>query len=434
MSDSLAARSWVAPANDPACGFPLDSLPWCVFCAADGHAHIGVGIGDSILDLHACAASGLLDGLSNELLAACRAEQLNPLMTLGHEGWRALRHHLRELLAEPTNAAAETRARRAESLLAPQQNAHFVLPATIGDYTDFYASAHHARRVGSLFRPQNPLLPNYRTIPLGYHGRASSIVLSGTPVRRPRGQRKGEDDAPLFAPTHALDYEAEIGFFLGAGNALGEPIPIFEAEDHIFGLCVLNDWSARDIQSWEYQPLGPFLAKNFATSISPWIVPLDALANYRVAGPERAPDDPAPLKYLHSPSASTDGIDLHLTVTLCSAKMRVAGMAPLPVSHGNLCSLFWTLRQMVTHHASNGCNLRPGDLLATGTISGPKPGSEGCLLEMQATRGALTLPTGEERRFLEDGDEVAISATAERPGQPRIALGSCAGIILPAHP
>ena len=433
MSRSSAAQSWVAAANDPACGFPLASLPWCVFRAEDG-MHIGVGIGRSILDLHACAARGLLADLDPDLLAACCARQLNPLMALGHEAWTRARRHLRNLLAEPENAEAELRAQQAEALLIPQQQASFVLPAAIGDYTDFYASVHHARRVGSLFRPDHPLLPNYKWVPIGYHGRASSIVLSGTPVRRPRGQRKGEDDMPLFAPTQSLDYEAEIGFFLGPGDTLGEPVPIDHAEEHIFGLCVLNDWSARDIQNWEYQPLGPFLAKSFATSISPWIVPLDALADYRVPGPERAPDDPAPLGYLHSPSAATDGIDVKISVTLRSARMRTADMEPLAVSHGHLRSLFWSLRQMVTHHASNGCNLRPGDLLATGTISGPDSGSEGCLLEMRATHGALTLPTGEERSFLADGDEVTISASAERPGLPCIALGSCTGTILSAHP
>ncbi len=432
MTVHPAVRSWVAFANDPTSGFPLASLPWCVFHAGD-RTRIGAGIGDSILDLHACVGSGLLDGLHSEVVAACRAERLNELMALGPTAWSALRRCVMDLLAEPLNAAAEKRARQAEALLIRQCCATFAPPATIGDYTDFYASAHHAQRIGSLFRPQNPLLPNYKWVPIGYHGRASSIVLSGTPVRRPRGQRKSENDTPIFAPTHALDYEAEIGFFVGPGNAPDQPIPIDEAERHIFGLCVLNDWSARDMQSWEYQPLGPFLSKSFATSISPWVVPLDALADYRVAGPERAPNDPAPLPYLHSISTATDGIDIGITVALRSARMRAAGMEPMPVSQANLRTLFWTLRQMVTHHASNGCNLRPGDLLATGTISGPDPGSEGCLLEMRATRGALTLPTGEERSYLEDGDEVTICAAADREGLPRIAIGSCTGKVMPAE-
>ena len=425
------ARSWVESANDAASGFPLTSLPWCVFLAGD-ERHIGVGIGDSILDVKACADRGLLHGLDERLLDACRAQQLNPLMTLGSAAWDRLRRCMTELLAEPINEAAEAKARDVEALLVKQRAAVFTMPAAIGDYTDFYASAHHARRVGSLFRPENPLLPNYKWVPIGYHGRASSIVLSGTAVRRPRGQRRGEDGRPIFVATTALDYEAEIGFLVGPGNAQGTTIPIAEAERHIFGLCVVNDWSARDVQSWEYQPLGPFLAKSFATSISPWIVPLEALAPYRVPGPERDDSDPQTLDYLQSTTTAMDGIDVSITVALSSERMRAAGMEAMTVSRGNLRSLFWTLRQMVTHHASNGCNLRSGDLMATGTISGAAAGSEGCLLEMRATRGALKLPTGEQREFLEDGDAVTISASAEREGLPRVEMGSCTSVVLPA--
>ncbi len=425
---STSARSWVETANDPECGFPLVSLPWCVFQAGD-ERRIGVGIGERILDVKGCADEGLLDGLSAALLTACRAVQLNALMELGEAEWGRLRARLKALLAEPTNADEEARAREVEKLLIPCRDAVFAMPAAIGDYTDFYASAHHARRVGSLFRPENPLLPNYKWVPIGYHGRASSVVLSGTPIRRPSGQRKGENCAPIFAPTGMLDYEAEMGLFMGAGNALGERIAIGEAEKHIFGLCVVNDWSARDMQSWEYQPLGPFLAKSFATSISPWIVPLEALEAYRVPGPERASDDPLPLPYLQSTTADVDGIDVQVTVALRSAKMRAEKMEAMTVSRGNLRSLFWTLRQMVTHHASNGCNLRAGDLMATGTISGAEAGSEGCLLELRATRGPLRLPTDEDRIALEDGDEVTIRAWAQCDGWPRIEIGSCAGVV-----
>src|ERR1035437_2192458 len=268
-----------------------------------------------------------------------------------------------------------------EPLLVPASAATMQLPARIGDYTDFYASIHHATRVGKLFRPDNPLLPNYKYLPIGYHGRASSIVLSGSEIVRPCGQIKVSAGAPIFGPTQSLDYELEVGLFVGPGNPLGQPIPIAEAEQHLFGLCLVNDWSARDIQSWEYQPLGPFLAKSFATTISPWIMPMEALAPYRVPVAERSAGDPAPLAYLSSPSSSRDGIDLRLEAFLESAQMRRERVEPMLLGKSNLRDLYWSIAQLLTHHASNGCNLRPGDLLATGTISGPEEGSEGCLLE-----------------------------------------------------
>jgi fumarylacetoacetase len=306
------------------------------------------------------------------------------------------------------------------------------LPARIGDYTDFYASIYHATRVGKRFRPDNPLLPNYKYIPIGYHGRVSSIVVSGQQIRRPCGQTKSQADEPVFRPTQALDYELEVGLLVGKGNQLGQSVPITEAEDHIFGLCLMNDWSARDIQSWEYQPLGPFLAKNFATTISPWIVPLEALAPYRVPAFTRPATDPAPLQYLRSPSAETGGIDLTLEVYIQSEQMRQAGTAPMLLSKGNLRDLYWTIAQLVTHHASNGCNIRPGDLLATGTVSGPEEGSEGCLLEKQ--NGAIRLPSGESRKFLEDGDLVTFRAYCHRAGLPRIGFGECTGTVIGNEP
>jgi fumarylacetoacetase len=302
------------------------------------------------------------------------------------------------------------------------------VPARIGDYTDFYASIHHATNVGRLFRPDNPLLPNYKYVPIGYHGRASSIVVSGAEVHRPSGQSKDATAAaPVFAPSRALDYELEVGFFIGPGNALGQPIPIGQAEDHIFGICLLNDWSARDIQSWEYQPLGPFLAKSFATTISPWIVTMEALAPFRAPAFQRADGDPDPLPYLNSPEdRSHGGIDLTLEVYMKSKQMD----APIRLSRGNLKDLYWTLPQLLAHHASNGCNLRPGDLLASGTVSGPLPDARGCLLEL-TQRGAdpISLPSGEIRKFLEDGDEVILRGFCERPGFPRIGLGDCRGTI-----
>jgi fumarylacetoacetase len=310
-----------------------------------------------------------------------------------------------------------------------------LLPAAIGDYTDFYASVYHATNVGSMFRPDNPLLPNYKWVPIGYHGRASSIVVSGTPVRRPRGQAKDADvDSPVFRPTRSLDYEMEVGCFVGPGNALGQPVAIDTAGQHLFGICLVNDWSARDIQSWEYQPLGPFLSKSFATTISPWVVTMEALAPYRTPAFSRPPGDPAPLGYLDSAvTRSEGGLGLTVEVYLSTARMRAEGLAAHRLSKGSAADLYWGLEQMFTHHASNGCNLRPGDLFATGTISGPAKDSRGCLLEL-TWRGSdpVMLPTGETRKFLEDDDEVTFRASCEREGFARIGLGTCSGMIVPA--
>ena len=421
----MALKSWVPTANDPQTDFPLQNLPYGVFRHRE-LTRIGVGIGDRILDLQACAQQGLLAALPKEIAAACSSELLNSLMSLGTAAWTALRHQLTALLGEE-QAASETQ-KRVEPLLVPMCEAVMQLPALIGDYTDFYASIYHATRVGKRFRPDNPLLPNYKYIPIGYHGRASSIVVSGQQIQRPSGQTKSQTDEPIFQPTQALDYELEVALFVGTGNQLGQAIAISEAESHIFGLCLMNDWSARDIQSWEYQPLGPFLAKNFATTISPWIVPLDALAPYRVPAFARPAGDPAPLNYLRSPSAERDGIDLNLEVYLQSKQMRQTGTPPMQLSKGNLRDLYWSITQLVTHHASNSCNLRPGDLLATGTVSGPEEGSEGCLLEKQ--NGAIRLPGGESRRYLEDGDQVTFRAYCHRAGLPRIGFGECAGTVI----
>jgi fumarylacetoacetase len=311
-------------------------------------------------------------------------------------------------------------------------DARMQLPASIGDYTDFYASIFHATNVGSMFRPDEPLLPNYKYVPIGYHGRASSIRVSGAPVRRPHGQSRPPDaPEPQFGLSRRLDFELEVGAFIGAGNTLGEPIPIADAEQHLFGVCLLNDWSARDIQQWEYQPLGPFLAKSFATTISPWVVTLDALEPFRTAAFSRPAGDPPPLRYLsHPDDTAGGGIDVQLEVSIASARMRAEGIVPHAIAHSNTRHLYWTLAQLVTHHASNGCDLRPGDRLATGTVSGPTRGSRGCLLEL-TWRGTepLLLPTGEERRFLEDGDEVIFRGWCERHGRARIGLGECRSII-----
>ncbi|MGH9587857.1 MAG: fumarylacetoacetase [Acidobacteriaceae bacterium] len=411
-------QSWVEGANGA--DFPLENLPLGVFLRADGQACIGSAIGDSILDLRAASDAGLL---TPDLAAACREDSLNALMGLGREASRALRQRLQELFSDPSAQKS------VDPLLVNRAQARMLLPARIGDYTDFYASIYHATNVGKLFRPDNPLLPNYKWVPIGYHGRASSIVASGAPIHRPSGQIKpAEATAPTFGPTRALDYELEVGFFIGVGNNLAEPIPLSQAEQHIFGLCLVNDWSARDIQSWEYQPLGPFLAKNFATTISPWIVTLDALEPFRIPAFSRPENDPAPLPYLHSPEdQSHGGFDITLEVWLRTSKMR----EPVRISRGNLRHLYWTPAQMLTHHAGNGCNLRPGDLLASGTVSGPTPDSLGCLLEI-TRRGAqpLTLPNGESRKFLEDGDEVTLRAYCEREAHARIGFGECNGIVV----
>jgi fumarylacetoacetase len=430
-------RSWIASANDPTSDFPIQNLPYGVFRHRQ-QTHIGIAIGDRILDLHACADHRLLDGLSEKTIAACRAEDgdaatLNSLMSLGASSWSALRRQIATLL-DADRADGKTQNAVSECLV-PMHEAEMQLPARIGDYTDFYASIHHATRVGKLFRPDNPLLPNYKYVPIGYHGRASSILVSGQGIIRPWGQTKAATaTVPVFGPTHALDYEMEVGIFVGTGNCLGERIPIAEAEQNIFGLCLVNDWSARDIQSWEYQPLGPFLAKNFATTISPWIVSLEALAPYRVAAPARPDGDPAPLPYLCSPSQMDglrlDGFDLTLEVFLQTLQMRQTGVAPMLLSSGNLRDLYWTIAQLLTHHASNGCNLRAGDLLATGTISGPTDGSEGCLLEKVHNSEPIRLPSGEVRTFLEDGDQVTFRAYTQKAGLPRIGFGECTGTIL----
>lgn len=404
--------SWVASAETPDTDFPIENLPFGVL--EDGR--MVVAIGDQVLDLAAALPSA--------------PRSFVAVLAAGPVAWRSLRAGITALLTAGT-PEGERAQRAAESLLIPMASADLVLPP-VGDYTDFYASVYHATNVGRLFRPDNPLLPNYKHVPIGYHGRASSLVPSGTPIRRPRGQSKvPEADAPIFGPSRSLDYEAEIGFFVGPGNALGTPIPISEAESHIFGFCLVNDWSARDIQAWEYQPLGPFLGKNFATTLSPWIVTLDALAPFRVPVAARPLDDPQPMDYLSLPSPQT--LDIWIEVWLRTERMRESNVAPVRISRGNFRDLYWTAPQMLAHHASNGCPLRPADLLASGTISGASPDSLGCLLEL-TRRGAapFALPSGETRSFLADGDEITLRAFCERPGARRIGFGDCRGIVLPA--
>lgn len=422
-------RSWVESANQQDTDFPIQNLPFGVF-RTQGSAEttrIGVAIGDKILDLSRCSHAGLLQQLPEQLQAACTAPNLNLLMGMGTPAKLALRHCLSELLRYEQQPPSE------REILISMSDAELLVPANIGDYTDFYASIFHATNVGKLFRPDNPLLPNYKYVPIAYHGRASSIVPSGTSIKRPNGQtKKPENSAPSFASSQMLDYELEVGFFVGAGNQLGQPIYIDRAEEHIFGLCLVNDWSARDIQAWEYQPLGPFLAKSFVTTISPWVVTLEALAPFRCPAFNRAEGDPQPLPYLSSPvDNSLGGIDITLEVWICSAQMREQGMQPFRLSRGSFQQMYWTLAQMLTHHSSNGCNLRPGDLVASGTVSSSEQGSQGCLLEI-TQRGSqpIELPTGEVRKFLADGDEIILRGYCEKAGYNRVGFGECRGTIL----
>jgi fumarylacetoacetase len=426
-------KSWVESANDPACGFPLQSLPYCIFAGEDGRPRPGVGIGTRILDLRWCKGAGLLDGLPASIQAACEARLLNRLMACEATAHAALRSRLMDILdAEAAQATRDA----AGTALTPKEAVTLLKPVEPANYTDFYASIHHATRVGKLLRPENPLLPNYKFVPIGYHGRASSIVVGGTPVRRPHGQTRPSEPSgkPGFGPTHFLDYEVEAGIYIAETNPLGEPVPIRQAGDRMFGISLLNDWSARDVQSWENQPLGPFLAKSFATSVSPWVVPMAALAPFRVPAAPRPSEDPEPLSYLFDATDQYAGaIDLTLEAFLLTPAMRAAGQVPNRLSQANLRDLYWTPAQLIAHHTSNGCNLLPGDLLATGTVSGREDSAAGCLLELTAGGAKpLALPNGENRTALEDGDEVILRGSCRRQGFPDVSLGECRGLVLPA--
>src|SRR5687768_1687386 len=425
-------RSWVSSANSPDTDFPIQNLPFGVFSRkGDTVRRVGVAIGDQIIDVSEAEKANVWDADGRAAASPCADPTLNRVAQSSPASLSAFRARLSDLLTgEPDSSAMKPLPDRA---LVPMADAQLHLPARIGDYTDFYASIYHATNVGKLFRPDNPLLPNYKYVPIGYHGRSSSIVLSGTNVRRPKGQYLASGaTTPSFGPSELLDYEAEVGFFVGRGNALGEPLRIDEAAEHIFGVCLVNDWSARDIQSWEYQPLGPFLSKNFATTISPWVVTMEALEPYRVPAFFRPPTDPMPLPYLRSDKDKNEGgLDLTIEVYLRSMLMREGHMRPHLVSRASLGDMYWTPAQMLTHHASNGCNLQPCDLFASGTVSGPEPASQGCLLEL-TRRGAepITLPTGEERKFLHDGDEVIMRGVLAREGAARIGLGECIGRVV----
>ena len=412
-------RSWVASANQAGCDFPIQNLPYGRFRpAGSGEAfRIGVAIGDQVLDLK---ATGLI-----------HTDDMNVLMAKAPAERQALRAAISAGLAEGSEEAAEW----AKALLA-QSAVEMAVPCRIGDYTDFYTSVHHATTVGKQFRPDNPLLPNYKWVPIGYHGRASSIGVSGQRFRRPQGQTKAPDaSAPNLGPSKRLDYELELGWFIGQGNAQGEPIDMDRAESHLFGVALFNDWSARDIQGWEYQPLGPFLSKNFASTLSPWLVTMEALAPFR-APFERASGDPQPLPYLDSPANRAQGaLSIKLEVLLQTAKMREAGEPPVRLSRTDTTrAAYWTPAQLVAHHTVNGCNLQPGDLLGSGTLSGPDADEAGSLMELTGSgKQPVVLPNGERRSFLEDGDTLTLRGWCEREGAVRIGLGEVSGTVEPAR-
>ncbi len=420
-------QSWVNSANAPDTDFPIQNLPYGRFRRPGEGWRIGVAIGDLVLDLKLAAARPLWSPEAKALLAPLAEGDLNAFMALGPAARRTLRAALSKALA-----AGGVQAELAPCLVA-QAAVEMGVPCRIGDYTDFYVGIHHATAVGRLFRPDNPLLPNYKWVPIGYHGRASSVVPSGTPIRRPRGQVAGAE-GPSLGPTQRLDLELELGLFIGAGNAMGEPIPIARAEEHLFGVTLFNDWSARDIQAWEYQPLGPFLSKSFGSTVSPWIVTMEALAPFR-APFTRPEGDPQPLSYLDDAANRAQGaLDILLEVRLQTAAMREAGLAAVTLSRSGVAqAAYWTPAQLVAHHTVNGCNLQPGDLLGSGTLSGPLREQAGSLLELTAGgKEPITLPNGERRTFLQDGDTLLLAGHCERAGARRIGFGVCAGTVLPA--
>ncbi|MEY4509876.1 MAG: hypothetical protein RLZZ450_1998 [Pseudomonadota bacterium] len=427
-----ALSSWLSAANAKDTDFPVQNLPIGVFRRrSPGDApRGGIAIGDQIVDLS--RASKLFEGLAAQTAAACAAPSLNGYLALGHEAWSALRLALSRALR--TGSALEE---QLTECLVPEADAELVLPITVGDYTDFYASIHHATRVGLLFRPDQPLMPNYTWLPVAYHGRSSSVVVSGTDIRRPCGQLKPPSaSTPTVAASARLDYELELGVVVGPGNAPGERISVDGADPHVYGLCLLNDWSARDIQAWEYQPLGPFAGKNFATTISPWLVSLEALEPFRAPW-SRDPSHTQVLPYLAGvDNAARGAFDIQVEARLSTAAMRERQVPAQVLARSHFHeAAYWTVSQMLAHHTLNGCALRPGDLLGTGTLSGPEREQAGCLLELShGGQQPLTLASGESRAFLLDGDLLSLHAWCEREGATRIGFGSASGLVLPAHP
>ena len=433
QTHSEFAKSWVLSANAAGCDFPIQNLPFAVFRrkGSDEAFRGGVAIGDQVIDLAQVAVAACLDGLAQTAVVACAQPALNDFFAMGPAAWKGLRHGLFELL-EKAFYGAKVDALRA--CLIPQSEVEFTVPTRIGDYTDFYTSIDHARNIGKMMRPDDPITSNFQWIPIAYHGRVSSIGVSGQRFKRPMGQAMPPGaSAPVYGPCARLDYELELGIYIGQGNAQGSPIPLENAEQHIFGMCLLNDWSARDIQFWEMAPLGPFLGKNFCTTISPWIVTMDALAPYRLPW-SRPATDPQPLAYLdHAGNRAQGAIDISLEVLLESDKLRAEGKGPLRLSGTSFKHQYWSVAQMVTHHTMGGCNLQAGDLLGSGTISGPGEGEAGALIEL-AYGGTqpVALGNGETRGFLHDGDAVVLRGWCDKPGFARIGFGESKGTILPA--
>ena len=422
-------RSFVESANVPGCDFPIQNLPFCAFLPTQAQPQrVGVAIGDQIVDVPAAADS--FDGLAAEAARACGAPFLNSLMSMGPPAWSALRLGLSRGLAAENGGSS-----RLQSCLVPMAQANMRMPFALRNFTDFFASIFHASNAGRMFRPDNPLMPNYKYVPVAYHSRASSVRISGTPVKRPNGQRKGANEAaPSFGPSRHLDFELELGAVVGSATELGRSLPVGHAAEHIFGYCLLNDWSARDIQAWESQPLGPFLGKNFGTTISPWVVTAEALAPFHTTAYARPEGDPAPLPYLDDAGdRATGGLAMTLEAYLSTETMRRNGIAPHRLTQTSFALMYWTWAQMIAHHTSNGCNLEIGDLIGSGTVSGPEESSWGSLLELTA-RGAepIALPGGEKRGFIEDGDEIVFRGFCEKPGHARIGFGECRAVILPA--
>lgn len=416
--------SWVpVPANSD---FTIYNLPYGAF-ERGGSVHLGIAIGERILDLAVLAEAGLVDGICDRALLAAPA--LNPLLAAGPGVWKALRLHVAALLRRDDRGKSDLRERNTDAFFVEQRGAKMVVPVQIGDYVDFYSSLHHATNLGKIFRPNGEaLMPNWRWMPIAYHGRASTVVIDGTPIVRPNGQRKPPgSDVPLFGPSQRLDIELEVGFVTGPGNVLGKPVSPTDMRDHVFGLVLVNDWSARDIQAWEYQPLGPFLGKSFATTVSPWIVTLDALEPFRADGPAQ---QPPPLHYLRQ--VARPSYDINLEIDLATEKMRKRGDAPLTISRTNFRELYWSIAQQLAHVTSNGTQIRPGDLYASGTISGEAADARGSLIELtwNATE-PLRLPGGEVRGFLQDGDEIALRGWC-RQGDFRIGFGQCRGVVTPS--
>jgi fumarylacetoacetase len=433
MTEQRALRSWVESANGHS-DFSLANLPLGVFSRDGNEPRGGVAIGDFIFDLRAACDAEVFQGQALEAAKAASVGSLNAFFALGAPARKALRGALQGMLGEGC-ALRERLQQMGESLLVPMGQCRMHLPAKVGDYTDFYVGIHHANNVGKLFRPDNPLLPNYKYVPIGYHGRASTVDVSGATVKRPNGQTlpPGASE-PSFGPSKRLDYELELGIWIGQGNARGEPIPIGEASSHVAGFCLLNDWSARDLQAWEYQPLGPFLSKSFVTSVSPWVVTAEALEPFRCAQPARPEGDPQPLAYLYDEQDQQQGaVDIELEVLLLTEAMRDKGLPPQRIALSSTKNMYWTVAQMVTHHSVNGCSLQPGDLFGSGTLSGSSADSLGSLLEITGGgKQPLELASGEARTFLEDGDEVILKARCRREGLASIGFGECRGRVAPA--